>query len=318
MKREITPLTKFLIPIGGEHTYQSSCRLAGFMASLLPGKIEAVAVVHVIAGSYLSTHMENVDVRVRHILESENFKKLKQEHIEKDIRPVLDEAKAIISSMAPGVKVEELILEGSPVKEIVDLVKEEGYSTVFIQRRTMDPSLAGPILGSVSSGIIHARVPVSLYVPGTMIDETGSFKLERCTIPVDGSDGSLAAIREAAELINGMEDGTLCHVDLLHVLNIAELPDEIDTSWLKEEAERILNHSEEYMRQQIRRDVEIEKVTAYGSPADVIMKQADDTGADMIFIGRRGRNALEEIIVGSVGRELLSRVLKPTLALVNE
>ncbi len=318
MVKKIDPLTKFLIPIGGKHTYQSACKLAGFMASLLPKRLESVAVVHVIEGSYLSTHMENVDVRVRHIVESESFKKLKQQHIDKDIRPILDEAVSIIHSMAPGIRVEERILEGSPAKEIVDLVKKEGFSTIFIQRRTLDPALAGPILGSVSSGIIHARIPVSIYVPGTAIDESGSFKLERCIIPVDGSDGSKAAIREAADLINGVDNGAMCEVYLLYVLNLADLPDEFDTTWLKQEGGRILEDAEKYLKEHLSRTIKIEQVKGYGHPAEVIMNEADERGADIIFIGRRGKNALEEIIVGSVGRELLSRVLRPTLAIINE
>lgn len=51
--------------------------------------------------------------------------------------------------------------------------------------------------------------------------------------------------------------------------------------------------------------LEVETAEGYGDAADVLIDEARDTNADLIVVGRRGLNQLEELVLGSVSTKLV-------------
>ncbi len=309
---------KFLIPLDKEFEFKGVCALCATVASMLRENVDDVALAYVIGGTYLAEHVKNVDLRAQHVMESDLFKNLRQQHIKKDIEPMLEKAREIIKRIDPSLPLRELILEGNPVTELVHLIKGQGYSTVFIQRRVYDNPL-GAMLGSIPAGIIHARVPVTVYLPGIKIENGFPWErpipLNHILVPVDGSEDSLAAVTEAASLVAASSD-SFC-ITLLHVLNLEEIPAEMDASWLKEKGREILQETSTLLKGKVKDSVKIETELRIGMPAETIAETANELDADMIIIGRKGRRAIGEIIVGSVGLDLLRKNLNPALVLVN-
>lgn len=50
--------------------------------------------------------------------------------------------------------------------------------------------------------------------------------------------------------------------------------------------------------------VELKSFHAWGSPVKVISKRAKETHANMVFVGRRGRSRISNLIIGSVANSL--------------
>ncbi|HXH85272.1 MAG TPA: universal stress protein [Nitrospira sp.] len=57
----------------------------------------------------------------------------------------------------------------------------------------------------------------------------------------------------------------------------------------------------------------IKQVNEIGSPAEIILKQADAVGADLVAVGARGQSRLAELVVGSVSHRVLMHAARPTL-----
>ena len=57
--------------------------------------------------------------------------------------------------------------------------------------------------------------------------------------------------------------------------------------------------------------VDINTKLLFGNPADVIQKQVKEMHAKMLFVGRRGRSRLVDMLMGSVASKLAHRVGVP-------
>jgi len=316
MTKKVEPLSKFLLPIDGKGTFKSACILAGTLAKILGDRVSEITLLHVMAGRYLSTHMTNIDIRAGLVLESETFKRLREEFINKQITPLMNEAKDIVAQFNPSAPIDMEIVDGKPANKILEFVKKYNYSTVVMQRRCMDP-VKGSFIGSVTSGILYGRGSCSVYIPGTDFPEDGQFEIKKLLILVDGSKGSMAAVREAGILMTYATGSKALLLNVMDVVDIAEAAN--SDSWPSplEEAEGILKEARKELEQlQVTPDRIVEKVEA-GDPAEVISSYSEEAEADIIYLGRTIRSAISDILVGSVGRAVLGRCAKKTIAVVS-
>ncbi len=316
MTKKVEPLSKFLLPISKKGAYKSACRLAGAMAELLGDRVSEITLLHVMAGRYLSTHMANIDIRAEILIESETFRKLREEFINKEIVPVLNEAKSELEQFQPKASVNMEIVDGKPASKILEFVREYGYSTIFMQRRCIDP-VKGSFIGSVTSGILYGNGACSVYVPGTDFPETGPVPLNSFLVPVDGSPGSMAAVSEAGVLMHYAKESK---VTLLSVVDVADLAEAAQSSsWPTpvNEAEVTLKSAREILEDAGIEPSRISERILAGDPAEKITALSDESDADIIFLGRTIRSAITDVLVGSVARAVLGRCAKKTIAVVS-
>ena len=315
MTQKAEPLTKFLLPIDGKGTYKASCALAASLASVCRERVKEITLLHVMAGRYLSTHMANIDFRVDTVLESELFQRLKKDFIDKQIKPELYEAKDLIQRLYPGAAVDFEVKDGKPAKVIINFVAENNYSTIIMQRRCMDP-VKGAFIGSVTSGILYGEESCSVYIPGTDFPRDGLVEFRSLLVPVDGSQGSMAAASEAGVLMGCVPHASIVLLNVVDVVDIAKAAEKNLWPSPVQEAEEILKNAE---RQLVKSGVDpsriVKKVLA-GDPADMIVKEAESSSADIVYIGRTVRSAVTDVIVGSVGRAVLGRCARKTMAVV--
>lgn len=78
----------------------------------------------------------------------------------------------------------------------------------------------------------------------------------------------------------------------------AAVKEEFETKWCK----RLKDSGAQYTT-----------VMEDGRPASVIAKVADEAGADVIVVGRRGRGGVAELLLGSVSHELVLHSKRPVL-----
>ena len=128
-------------------------------------------------------------------------------------------------------------------------------------------------------------------------------------VAVDGSDNSLRAVSEAAELVKLIDNA---QVDVLSVIAIDVYSDMVyDPIEAHGEAQReLLEPALNIFREA---GVEPEIVLLHGRPADEIIRCAEEGGADLLVIGSRGLNALQEFAIGSVSHKVIKHSKCPTL-----
>lgn len=57
----------------------------------------------------------------------------------------------------------------------------------------------------------------------------------------------------------------------------------------------------------------IKQVNEIGNPAEIILKTAEQVGADLVAVGARGRDRMSELFLGSVSHRVLLHAARPTL-----
>ncbi len=316
MTKNTEPLSKFLLPIDGEGTFKAACRLAGALTRILGERVSEITLLHVMAGRYLSTHMTNIDIRAGFVLESETFQRLKEQFINEKIVPIMNQAKEIVGQFEPRASIDMEIVDGKPAEKILEFVQKYGYSTLVMQRRCMDP-VKGSFIGSVTSGILYGKGACSVYIPGTDFPDEGPIEFNHILVTVDGSKGAMAAVKEAGVFASYAKK---VKISLLNVMDVADIAEAAQSeSWPSplQEAEGILKEGRRLLEESgIAPDRIVEKAVA-GDPPEVIASFAEESDIDIIFLGRTVRSALSDVLVGSVGRAVLGRCAKRTIAVVS-
>lgn len=128
-------------------------------------------------------------------------------------------------------------------------------------------------------------------------------------VAVDGSDASMSAVRQAAELARAFDS----KLTLVHVVAPIFAPPEVSMSvepWteaavrageqLLEAAERVANRP-------------CERLNLTGSPAERLADLADSLSVDLVVVGSKGRNAVSRVLIGSVTDRLVHICKRPVL-----
>jgi nucleotide-binding universal stress UspA family protein len=311
MKSKI--LSSFLLPIDGPETFARTAWLMGMIDAGLGSRIEKVSLLHVMAGKYLSTHMANIDVRTEFVLESELFKRLKKQHIQQQIEPKMKEAEELLRKAGVKAPVDIRIEDGDPVQRIVE-VAGSGYSTIIMERRGLSP-LKEVLVGSVTAGLLHRDIHASVYLVGKIEGRT-ECPAGRCIIAVDGSIHANAAVAEAAVLLGGCS-AVVKEVTLVHVLDAARFGEEVKQGKVPAaSSDMFLSDAKKLLLDNGVPENIISEVARFGDPAGVIEEEIRKRPSCMVFMGRRGRNALSEIFMGSVSRKIVHHCPDHFVALI--
>lgn len=132
---------------------------------------------------------------------------------------------------------------------------------------------------------------------------------EHIMVAVDGSDNSLRAVSQVAGLAKLIGN---VKVDVLSVIAIDVYSDMVyDPIEAHGEAQReLLEPAIGVLREA---GIEPEIVLLHGRPADEIIRCAEENGADLLVIGSRGLNVLQEFAIGSVSHKVIKHSKCPTL-----
>lgn len=141
------------------------------------------------------------------------------------------------------------------------------------------------------------------------------FDLQRVVVPVDFSAESLAAVREALELVRG--DASKIYV--VHVL--AEMsPADPGVVWGEISDENRAEHVRDALRQSLPgpqlQPLHLEVV--FGDAGFRIAEFAERIGADLIVIPSHGRTGIQHLLIGSVAERVIRYAHCPVLVLRNQ
>jgi nucleotide-binding universal stress UspA family protein len=122
--------------------------------------------------------------------------------------------------------------------------------------------------------------------------------MQRIVVGFDGSEHSRKALGRAADLAEeGATLAVVCAADVARLLrDPAGGASPVDPADAEARA-AALAEARSYVEE---RGVQAVYVEGVGSPADVIVQEAEESGADLIVVGTRGLNAAKRLLLGSV------------------
>jgi nucleotide-binding universal stress UspA family protein len=310
------PIPKILLPVDGSKHAKRAVQFAGNLGASMGESLSGITLLHILTGGYLSEHMANIDFRTKVIEESDVFKRIKEEHIRQDIKPFLDESEKLLRDSGVEVPIERLIRDGDAANEVVRAADEGKFSTIIMARRGLS-ELKGILLGSVTGKVLHTASRQTLYIVGHRILKNKTCPIPRILIPVDGSSYSMKGVEHAACLGSAFA-ASLDSVTLLRVINPAlfaeRLKEGIDP---EKEARTILDNAKEVLlKSDIPESVITDKMRI-GTPSDEILREAEEGDYNLIIMGRKGRTAVKDLILGGVSSTVLQRCQNPTVAIVS-
>jgi nucleotide-binding universal stress UspA family protein len=124
--------------------------------------------------------------------------------------------------------------------------------------------------------------------------------MKRIVVGFDGSDNARKALARAAEIANGATIAVVSATSPQKFLRdpavSAEDPADVEA---RSEA---LAEARKYLEE---KGITGQYVTGHGNPADVIVQEAEESGADLIVVGTRGHNLAQRAILGSVSTNVV-------------
>jgi nucleotide-binding universal stress UspA family protein len=146
-------------------------------------------------------------------------------------------------------------------------------------------------------------VPMTFRRPaftiGTKRDEEAEM-MRTIVVGYDGSEAAKRALERAAELVEGGRLTVVAGVPLTPHSGRGPGPT-VDPAE-KSERERDLDEAAAFAAE---KGVEARTVFGHGDPAEAIVAEARDLGADLVVVGTRGRNVVSRAILGSVSTRVV-------------
>ncbi|VEF47248.1 universal stress protein [Bacillus freudenreichii] len=133
----------------------------------------------------------------------------------------------------------------------------------------------------------------------------------RLLLAADGSKNSIRAAEEAAKLAR-LSEGTT--VEIIYVMDYSKSKGEVlqsrDGEILEAERRKQLIPLEDIF---IKGEIPYKLTMLQGDPGPAIVEYANKSTCDMVIIGSRGLNTLQEMVLGSVSHKVAKRVDSPVL-----
>jgi nucleotide-binding universal stress UspA family protein len=127
--------------------------------------------------------------------------------------------------------------------------------------------------------------------------------MQKIVVAYDGSDHADRALDRAAELASGGAE--LVVVSAARLSSLSRDPalgttavDPIEAEWARENLDKARTRVGE-------KHGSVRMVEGHGDPADAVVRQATDEGADLIVVGTRGLNAAQRALLGSVSTKIV-------------
>ena len=287
------PVPKILLPVDGSGHSKRAVQFAGCLGASLGKSLLGLTLLHVTAGDYLDSH------------------------IEEKIKPFLDEGEKILKDLGTMVEIEKLVVSGDPAREIIRIAHEGKFSTIIMARRGLS-EIKGLLMGSVTSKVIHSASKQTVYIVGYKILQDKACLIPKILIPVDGSVYSMRGVEDAVCLTSELK-AHVSRITLLRVINLSlylkRIREGIDP---EEESKRILDEAKEvFLRAGIPERFITTRIKVGQKPAEEIIKEAEEGQYNLVIMGRKGRSALEDLIMGGVSSTVLQRCQNPTVAIVS-
>lgn len=130
-------------------------------------------------------------------------------------------------------------------------------------------------------------------------------------LAADGSENAVRATKEAIKIASFHKDSI---VDVVYVVDFEKTKVEVlhssSSEALNLERRKKLSKIEHLLRES---NISYKVIILHGTPGLEIVKYANEQQVDLVVIGSRGLNSLQEMVLGSVSHKVMKRVNCPAL-----
>ncbi len=287
------PIPKILLPVDGSEHSRRAVQFAGCLGASLGKSLSGLTFLHVIPRGYLNNH------------------------IAEKIQLFFEEGEKSLRELGVEVDIEKLVVSGDPAQEIIRIANERKFSAIIMARRGLS-EMKGILMGSVTNKVIHSASMQTVYIVGHKILQDKACLIPKILIPVDGSTYSMRGV-ENATCLTAEFKAHVSKITLFRVINLSlylkRIKEGIDP---EEESKQILNEAKDvFLQAGIPERFITTRVKVGKNPAEEILKEAEEGQYNLIIMGRKGRSALEDLILGGVSSTVLQHCQDPTVAIVS-
>jgi nucleotide-binding universal stress UspA family protein len=217
-----------------------------------------------------------------------------------------------VRSVCPGWNVSPKVVSGSPAFELLNSANEWQPQLIVVGWHG-HTALGRFVLGSVSQKVL-TEAPMSVRI-GRHTTGVGDSS-QRIIVGVDGSPGSHTAVSAVAERkwSPGSEVRIVVAEDLMKAFPVSLLVPQVrnfvDEVNVEEhtQAEKMATEALRQLRAGLDRSVTLSSIVDSGDPKQVLVRHAEEFGADCIFTGATGfSNRIERFVLGSVSAAVAAR-----------
>ncbi|CAK8583451.1 universal stress protein (plasmid) [Priestia megaterium] len=130
---------------------------------------------------------------------------------------------------------------------------------------------------------------------------------KKILLAVDGSEHSKRAAKHAIKLASLIPQAK---VEIISVIDLSKVKTEVLHGELKQKRQQALEEIKSYFeKEQVTHEIKLER----GEPGPTIVSYANKNEFDLVVIGSRGLNSLQEMVLGSVSHKVAKRVHCPVM-----
>lgn len=209
--------------------------------------------------------------------------------------------------------------EGAGVAETILAYTEECSLDLVVMSTHGHRSLDHPALGGAAGDVVRGAECQVITIRSGADEELPFDGFNRIVVAVDFGEDTRTLVRAGKQLASLYDASiTLVFVSEEHFVPVFSDTGMMSVTTLKVDDE-IAEHAGEALRQIDEEtgsgDVPVDYFVKSGKPAREIVDLAEDVGADLIVVGRRGHSPHEGLLLGTVTEHVVRRSACPVLTL---
>ncbi len=256
-----------------------AAQAARFAADLAVQVGTRLVLLHVAAQPWVSIHTPDSAERMR---EQEAFERAG--HLGTVVNPI---------QVDPAASVERVVEFGRPDEVLRSVAEELGATHLVVGSRGQ--GAVEEVLAASTSGALAREAPCPvILVPAEPARWSDGSADATIVCGVDGSDGSLAAARQAGELAQRLDAR----------LVLATVLEDVDVPGCDAVVEDLRAAAP---------GIRIEVERSSGRPTDQLLELARTREARLLVVGSRGRGAVKAAVLGSVSGRLVQEADRPVM-----
>lgn len=209
--------------------------------------------------------------------------------------------------LPPSVALDSVRVEVGPPAGIILREANEVSADLIVLGKHRHRGFADRFIGSIAEAVLRQAT-----VPCLVLSRPLAAPIRQVLVPNDLSEPARAAIGSAISWTNILGQPQEANITVAHVLDPANKTRR--EGWVEQELRKDLTDSAQVAALAAESDIPIDvKILRGADPADELIREAEESAADLIVLGTHGDRVLVRALLGSVSSEMVRRAPAPVM-----